>query len=244
MVLETILGYDLTGGGVMTAPGPSFTIKGPNTQRAYIRGYYLDGISGHMVVVTNPNNTDWESGFILTQTINGLATSTPKVIHWFNSAIPVQGGDVLVLTSTSGGNPHHCGLYVDYPPYTFKVPSPASLGEQYRLTRLTAAAAALTAGVVQTGLTTLTGWGKRRYTPHAVQAVGALTTNPFIGLNKLGEAYKTFWPLPLTDVAQCWHPYELPDGLFEIRAGDTVEVSWLSDTAESPTANVTFRYVA
>jgi len=197
-----------------------------------------------MVVVTNPNNTDWESGLILTPTMNGTAVAYGKVMHYFNSAIPVQGGDILVLTSTAGAVPIHLGLLMDYPPYSFKVPGPATLGEQYRLTRLTAAAAALTAGVVQTGLTTLTGWGKRRYTPHSVQAVGALTTDPFIGLNKGGEAYKTFWPLPLTDVAQNWNPYELPDGLFEIVKGDTVEISWLSDTAESPTANLTFRYVA
>lgn len=248
MGLDTILFYDATGGGTATVVAPtSFTIKGPSSQDAWIVGYFYDGISAEEVTVKCGNDTRWHpDGFSLPATTDGTAVGNagfPGGIQPLPFKVPVRGGDLLSFTCTSGANPVFGGLLVEYPggvPFGWRSHL-EGIGGLY--TRTTSASGTnLTAATVQEGLVKLDGFDERVYTPVSVQVAAAYTTTPIIGIRKLGSGDYLFVPLPLTDVAQSWGMIMLPRGIGTFTAGDTMQIAWLSSTAEQPTAKITFSH--
>lgn len=245
MVLDSIVGYDATGGGVMTVVAPtSLTIKGGSTQKAYIVAYCVDGISAQRVIVTNPANPKWDAtGLELYPTSDGTAVGAGAQFQPLKHKVPVQGGDILVLTSVSGANPIHCVLYIDYPPYSFQLRSDNPEGEALYYTRTTAAGGTnCAAGTFVQGATNLTNFPERDLTPISVHANGNFTTTAFLGIRKLGTGYMTVWAVGLTDIANDWWTYGLPKGLFKVTKGDSIELFWCSVSAEQPTAQIDFAY--
>ncbi len=245
--MDSILAYDLTGGGVMAALAPtSFTIKGPSSQNAYIVGYASNGISPQGAVVTCANDERWEAaGFNLHNTADGTAVGAGDQWVPLPVKVPVRGGDVLAITSVSGANPHWVILYIDYPPFNYKARDPfQSQPSGCLITRTTAASGVnLTAGVVQGGLVTLVGFGARTYSPVYIHMTGGtMTTDNYMGIKKLGDPYTTFWRVPLIAAGDDQKVWPLPQGMFTVGQGDTVEISWAGDTANQPIAMVTFAY--
>ena len=244
-MLDSIVGYDATGGGVLAVVAPtSLTIKGDNSQVAYIVGYAYDGISAEEVTITNAQNRDWPAGGVsLPATSDGTAVGAGMPWLPLDVQIPVRGGDVLVLTSTSGANPVHLVLYLDYPPYSFQLRDPLAPIKGYCWTRITAAGGTnCAAGTTVQGATNLTAFGDYVWTPVAINAAAAFTTTAFLAVRKLGgPSNLVFWPIGLTDVANDMRGYILPKGLgLTFTKGDAMEIFWISATAEQPTANVTF----
>lgn len=246
MVLDTILTYDAANGGVqLVVPPTSLTIKGPSSQTAYLVGHFLDGISVNDCAVTCATNPDWEAaGVTLLPTSTGTAIIGNMPFKLWDHKIPVRGGDVLVLTSTSGANPTHCGLFVEYPGEPGY--GPRNIAESvghYRTYATAAGGTNCAAGTLVQGATNITGFQQgKTYTPLYASMSGAFTTTGFLGIRKLGANYMFITPVPLTDVAQAWEPKSFPKGLFTATQGDAIEVWWSSVTAEQPTANVTFVY--
>lgn len=248
MVLDTILTYDAANGGVQTVVSPtSLTIKGPSTQKAYLVAYALDGISVNDVIVTCATNPDWEpAGIQLKPTTAGIATSGGPPIAALPTKVEVKGGDVLVFTSTSGANPTHALMYVDYPPYTWKgLRDMANIPEGHLVYKATAAGGTnCAAGTLVQGATNVSGFMQgRSYNVVAATISGAFTTTAFLGMRKLGSSYMLIIPCPLTDVAQAWQPFYLPPGVMDsFGQGDQMEIFWSSVTAEQPTGNILFAY--
>lgn len=245
MAIDTILAYAATGGGVMAVVSPtSLTIKSDG----HIVGYFYDGISAESVAITNANNPSWEAaGVTLPATSDGTAVGAGDPFRWLPHKIPVKKGDVLVLTSTSGANPVHCGIYVEYSGGLGFSIRPTQEGAAYYVTKATAAGGTnCAAGTIVQGATNVTGFGQgRTYTPVQVKANAAFTTTAFLGLRKLGgDNYLFIVPIGLTDVADDMKAAVLPKGLFTVTQGDAIEVFWSSATAEQPTAEITFAYSA
>lgn len=246
MVLDTILTYDAANGGVQTVVPPcSLTIKGPSSQTAYIVGYFLDGISVNDCAVTCATNPDWEAaGVTFLPTSTGTAIIGNQPFKWLDHKIPVRGGDVLTCTSTSGANPTHFGLYIEYPggeSYGHRALGGAT--GHLRTYALVAGGTNCAAGTLVQSATNTTGFQQgKTYTPLYASISGAFTTTAFLGIRKLGSNYMFITPVPLTDVAQAWAPMNFPKGLFTCTQGDSVEVWWSSVTAEQPTGNLTFVY--
>lgn len=244
-MLDSIVGYDATGGGVMTVVNTtSLTIKGDQAQTAYIVAYAVDGISAQRVIVTNTQNPAWDAtGLVLYPTNDGTAVGAGVQFQVLKHKIPVKGGDVLTLTSVSGANVIHCVLYIDYPPYTFQLRPDQATEEGLYYTRTTVAGGTnCAAGTSVQGATNLTAFPNRVLTPVSVHANAAFTTTAFLGLRKLGTGYITYWMIGLTDIANDHWTYSLPKGLFTVTKGDSIELFWISATAEQPTAQIDFVY--
>lgn len=245
MAVDTILTYDATGGGTQAVVTPtSLTIK----DNGYIVGYFADGISCEDITITNTNNPLWEAaGFKLPATSDGTAVGAGDMSRWLPHKIPVKKADVLTVVSTSGANPVHAGIHVEYPTskgYQFAI-RPDQEGNAYYTTKSTTAAGTnCAAGTIVQGATNITGFGQgRTYTPVMVKANAAFTTTAFLGMRKLGgDNYIYITPVGLTDVANDTKMTKLPKGLFTVTQGDAIEVFWSSVTAEQPTADVTFAY--
>lgn len=246
-MLDTILTYDATGGGTQAVVAPtSLTIKGGSNQKAYLVGHFLDGISVNDCTLTVATNSNFEPGGVsLEPTTSGIATSGGPPARFWPHKMEVLGGDTVTLVSTSGANPTHCGIYVEYPwmkdgdkamPYA---PRSIAEAEGHYMTRATTAGGTnCAAGTFVQGATNLTGWLQgRTYSPIGATISAAFTTTAFLGMRKLGASNMFVWPCPLTDVAQAWNQVPFPKGTFEVRQGDQVEVWWSSATAEQPTAN-------
>lgn len=243
MPIDTILGYDATGGGVMTVVAPtSLTIK----DDGYLFGYFLDGISAQRVIVTNPANTKWDAtGLVLYPTSDGTAVGAGVQWQLLKHKVPVKQGDVLILTSVSGANPIHCGLYVDYPPFSFKLRADEPSEMAYGYTRTTVAGGTnCAAGTIVQGATNLANFPDRILTPVKIHANAAFTTTAMLGIRKLGTGTIFIVPIGLTDVANDWWSPELPLGLFTVTQGSSIELFWCSVTAEQPTAQIDFAYAA
>jgi hypothetical protein len=245
-MLDTILLYDATGGGAMTAISPSsLTIKGPSNQKAYLIGYWLDGISVNRLTITCTTNKNFEAaGFVLPPTTDGTAITCGKQFELLPHKMELNGGDVLVATLEAGANPGHAGLFIEYPGEPNYGIRPVQDGEANYVTKPTTATGTnCTAGAITWGTTMLTGWVQgRAYTPLKVAANAAFTTTPIVCLRKLGSNFMLALPVALTDVAQDWIYPALPKGWFVVQSGDSVEVGMSSATAEQPTADVTFAY--
>lgn len=248
-MLDTILTYDATGGGVQAVvPPTSLTIKGGANQQAYLVGHFLDGISVNECTLTCATNPDWEAaGFSLKPTTQGIATSGGPPADFWRHKVPVRGGDVMVLTSTSGANPTHAGLYVDYPWMQgpkYQARHTAESDGHYVLKTTAAGGTNCAAGTLVRGATNLTGWMQgRQYYLESATISAAFTTTAFLGLRKLGSNNLFIWPCPLTDVAQAFQPMSIPKGALDtVQQGDQVEVYWSSVTAEQPTANTNWVY--
>jgi len=182
---------------------------------------------------------------VLYPTTDGTAVGSGVQWQPLKHKVPVRGGDVLVMTSVSGANPIHCILYIDYPPYGFSVrpDNPTETGLYY--TRTTVAGGTnCAAGTSQQATTNLGAFPNRMLTPVAVHANAAFTTTAFLGLRKLGTGYIVYFPIGLTDVANDWWSFGLPKGLFTVTKGDSIELFWISVTAEQPTAEIDFVYPA
>jgi len=245
MPLDCIAAYDATGGGVMTVVAPtSLTIKGDASQTAYIVAYCYDGISAEEVTITNGQNTKWPAtGVSLKCTSDGTAVGASPRIRVLSYKLPVQGGDVLVLTSTSGANPVHLVLYIDYPPYSFGLRPETASEAAILWTRPTVAGGTnCAAGTSVQAATNMVNWGDRVWTPVWIESNAAFTTTAFIAIRKFGGASNlVFFPIGLTDVANDQHALTLPKGLgITFTKGDAMEYFWISATAEQPTANITF----
>lgn len=247
-MIDSILTYDATGGGTqLVVPPCSLTVKGPSSQVAYLVGYAMDGISVNDAIVTCTTNKDWDpAGIHLKPTTAGIATSGGPPISWLPVKVPVKGGDVFTIVSTSGANPTHVILYVDYPPYGFQgardMSKPPVANLTYKAT--VAGGTNCAAGTFVMGATPLrTFIGGRRFNVIGATISGAFTTTAFLGLRKSGSSYMMIIPCPLTDVAQAWQPFWLPPGVMEsIQQGDEIEVWWSSVSAEQPTGNVWLAY--
>lgn len=250
--MDTILTYDAANGGVQAVvPPTSLTIKGSSDQKAFLVGHFLDGISVNDCTLTCSTNPDFEAaGFSFEPTTSGIATSGGPPVRFWPHKIEMKGGDVLVLTSTSGANPTHAGIFVDYPwmkdgdasrPY---LPRQVAESNGRYVTKATVAGGTnCAAGTFVQGATPITGFMQgRRYSPVAATISGAFTTTAFLGLRKLGSNNLFVWPCPLTDVAQAWNQVPFPKGTFEVGQGDTVELLWSSASAEQPTANTRWVY--
>jgi len=241
-MIDTILGYAATGGGVMTVVAPtSLTIKADG----YLFGYFIDGISASRVIVTNPQNLDWNpTGLVLYPTTDGTAVGAGVQWQPLKHKVPVKEGDILVLTSVSGANPIHCGLHVDYAPFSFKLrpDEPTEMAHSY--TRTTVAAAANCAAGTTVQGPNLTAFPNKILTPVKIHANAAFTTTAMLGIRKLGTGTMFIVPIGLTDVANDWWSYELPLGLFTVTQGSSIELFWCSVTAEKPTAQIDFAYPA
>ncbi len=247
MALDTIFTYDASGGGTQTIVAPtSYTIKGKGD--AEIIGYFADGISLNDITVTCTTNTDWEpDGFNLPATSDGTAIGAGDIWKPLPHKIPVVGGDVLSIASTSGANPVHAGLFVNYPDkepaYSLRPRQEESELGHYITKATTAGGTNCAAGTLVRGATALTGFMQNRvYTPCMVKANAAFTTTAFLGLRLSGSSNMVIVPIPLTDVAADFKNEVLPKGMFTAMQGDSVEVWWSSATAEQPTADVTFVY--
>lgn len=243
MAIDTILTYDATGGGTQAVvPPTSLTIK----HDGYLVGYFADGISLNDIVITNTNNPAWEAaGFKLPATSDGTAVGAGDAMRWFPHKIPVKKADVMTVVSTSGANPVHAGLYVEYPGGSgFGLRKELEGAAFYTTKTTTAAGTNCAAGTIVQGATNVTGFNQAKtYTPVMVKANAAFTTTAFLGLRKLGGAnYLFITPIGLTDVANDMKPAVLPKGLFTVQHGDEIEVHWSSVTAEQPTADITFAY--
>ena len=85
MALDTILGYDATGGGVLAAVAPtSLTIKGRSDQEAHLVGYFYDGISAEDLTVTCATNPAWDAaGFRVHATTDGTAIGSGDQFRYF-----------------------------------------------------------------------------------------------------------------------------------------------------------------
>jgi hypothetical protein len=240
-MIDSILAYDATGGGVMTIVAPtSFTIKADG----FLVGYFLDGISAQRVIVTNPANTDWDAtGLVLYPTTDGTAVGAGVQWQPLKRKVPVKQGNILVFTSVSGANPIHCGVYVDYAPFSFKLRSDEPLEAAYGYTRTTVAGGTnCAAGTLVQGATNLTAFPDRVLTPVKIHANAAFTTTAMLGIRKLGSGTMFIIPIGLTDIANDWWSYELPLGLFTVTQGASIELFWCSVTAEQPTAQIDFTY--
>lgn len=251
MVLDTILGYDATGGGTLAViPPTSLTIKGSSNQKANLVGYFYDGISAEDLTVTCATNPDWDAaGFRVHATTDGTAIGSGDQFRYFPKKIPVRGGDVLSLVGTSGANPVHAGIYVDYPwmqgPKFEKRPWEGESDEAYETYKSIAAGGTnCAAGTIVQGATNVTGFLQgRTYTPVGIEANGAFTTTALIGIRKLGGLNTLFVaPIGLTDVANDWNYHPLPKGIFTVTQGDQIEPFFSSVTAEQPTANLRLLY--
>jgi hypothetical protein len=244
-MLDTILGYDATGGGVAAVvPPTSLTTKGAGT----IVGYFYDGISAEEVTITCPTDEDWPAaGFSLPATSDGTAVGAGLQWMPLDVQVPVKANKALVLTTTSGGNPVHVGVYVDYPglggasaPFSIRQPGSA---KGIPWTRSTVAGGTnCAAGTIVQGATNLTNFGNHTWTPVAINANAAFTTTAFLGIRKLGGAnLLPIFPVGLTDVANDMRGYGLPHGIGQTYTGnDAMEIFWSSVTGEQPTANITF----
>lgn len=248
MVLASMVAHDATGGGVMAAlsGGPSLNVPGIAGKDSILVGYSNTGISANEVTLTCAADDRWPvAGFSLKATSNGAAASYCKPIVWFDNPMPCRAGETITFTATSGANDNWVILYWDVEPFSFKKPTDDARAPAFKHTRTTAASGTnLTALTVQSGLVTLGSFGAHDYVIDSVTIGGAFTTSPIIGLkvDKPGWDYTIYIQLAETDVADLWVPTRWPAGCMPIRAGDTLNVSWLSDTAEQPTANITFKY--
>lgn len=243
-----MLAHDATGGGVMAAlsGGPSLNVPGPAGQDAHIVGYTYMGISAEDVTLTCAAEDRWpQAGFSLKCNSNAAAASFCKPITWLRNRVPIRCGEALVFTGTSGANDAWCALQLDVPPHSVKRPEDREHSPAIFHTRTTAASGTnTTALTVQHNLVTLTQFGDYLQEIDSVSIAGAYTTAPFIGLkvDKPDWPYRIYLPLAETDVANLWEKIQIPQGTMPIRKGDTLEVSWLSDSTEQPTANVTLKY--
>lgn len=248
-----MVAYDATGGGVMTTTvgGAPLVVPGKPGSTSYIVAYALDGISVNEVTITCAQETEWDAaGFSLKPTGNGTATGRCRSIQTLNNPIPITAGRTLVLTGTSGANPMLLIVYITYDGGSWKPRLSHNVGAPKRLlTRASAASGVnLTAYTIQTGLITLATWPNKAYEPVEIAPDAAFTTTPIIGIRKLNEGDWFFVMLPLTDVAQLWDPIMLPYGVLDgpsgplIHSNDTLEIAWLSATAEQPTGKLSFAY--
>jgi len=238
MPLYSIMGYDATGGGVMTVVSPtSLTVK----EDGNIVGYALDGISVQRCVITIPQSTKWDpTGLVLYPTSDGTAVGAGRQWMPLKHKVPVKKGDVIVMTSVSGANPCHCILYLEYGSgFSVRPDAPSEAGLYY--TRTTVAGTNCAAGtLVQVG--DLTTFPDRILTPVSIHANAAFTTTAFVAMRKSGSGDITIWPIGLTDIANDWTSPGLPKGLFTVTKGDSIELWFSSVTAEAPTAQIDFVY--
>jgi len=250
MVLACIGAHDPTGGGTLAAltGWTSLNVPGVAGQDSHLVGYYLDGISVNECTITCAADDRWPTaGFSLKPTANGTATTRCKAVHWFDNPTPVRAGEAISFAGTSGANDMFCILYFDVAPFNYVKPTDSAKAPVYKWSRTTAASGTnLTALTVQSGLVSLTAFGDHQYEIDDIAIAAAFTTNPIIGLkvDKPDWPYTVWFPLPLTDVAQMWDKLQVPPGMLKIVKGDTLNVSWLGETAEQPTATITFKYAA
>lgn len=251
MVMASIVASDATGGGVLAAPTncPSLVVPGDFGKDALIVGHTLDGVSVNECTLTCAGDDRWPTnGFSLRPTSDGTAVGSGKPLEWWDNPVPVKCGQTITFTGTSGANYMWCILYFDIPPYTFKKPMGEMKGPVYKWTRVTTASGTnLTANTLQTGLVTHTNFGDHDYFIDDITVAAAFTTNPIIGLKSETEGstpYTLFFMLPLTDVAQDWEKLRIPPEAIRIKQGTTLAISWLGETAEQPTANITYKYAA
>ena len=248
MVLASMVAHDATGGGVMAAltGGPSLNVPGKAGEDSYLVGYTYAGISAEEVTITCAADDRWPTaGFSLKATSNCAAASGCKALRWFKNRTPVRAGEAITFTGTSGSNASWCILYFAVAPFNWRRPDEAQKVDAFKWSRTTAASGTnTTALTVQSGLVTLTAFGDHEYEIEDITIGGAFTTAPIIGckIDKGDWPYTVYFLLPETDVAQLWEPIDLPSGILKVVKGDTMNISWLTDSTEQPTAIFTFKY--
>lgn len=251
MVLATLVASDATGGGVGAAPTgcPSLVVPGDFGEDALFIGHALDGVSVNDVTYTCPGDDRWHaSGFKKRPTSDGTAIGFGRHVDWWDNPIPIKCGQTIVPTITSGANYSWNLMYFDVPPYNFVKPNDALKAPARIWTRTTTASGTnLTANTLQTGLVTLRDFGDFDYVIDDIITAAAFTTNPIIGLKSEtagSSPYRNYFILPLTDVASNWDKLRIPKEAIRVKQGTTLDISWLGETAEQPTANISFKYAA
>lgn len=240
---------DATGGGALAAPTgcPSLVVPGKLGEECLIVGHALDGVSVNECTITCAGEEGrWPTtGFSLRPTSDGSAIGGGKSVEWWDNPVPVKSGQTIAFAGTSGANYMWNILYLDVPPYNFKMPMPGPKAKAVKWTRSTAASGTnLTANTLQTGLVTLANFGDYAWQIDDIHADAAFTTNPIIGLKldkKEATPYRLYFILPLTDVAQDWERLRFPGDQLPIGLGDVLDIGWLGETAEQPTAKITFK---
>ena len=246
-MLDTIMGYDAANGGVLAVVTPTSNLTFKDNGK--IVGYFYDGISAEEVTLTVPTDDDWPAaGVSLPATSDGTAVGAGMPWRPLQFQLPVKKDKAVVMTATSGNNPVWGGLLVDYPSKgePFGLRDPLQPATAYLWTRTTVAGGTnCAAGTTVQGATGLTAWGDYEWQPVAVEAAAARTTTVFVGFRKFGGPnFIPFFPIGLTDVANDMRGYGIPKGVGQTYTGnDTMELFLGSDTAEQPTANITFARV-
>lgn len=254
MVMACVIGSDATGGGTLAAPtgAPALTVPGIQGQDSLLVGYALDGVSVNECTISVPGDDRLPSaGFSLRPTSDGTAVGRGRSVKWLDNPMPMKAGNTINMAGTSGANYMWLFLYFDVAPFSFVHPikRKGAGAKAYKWSRTTTASGTnLTANTVQSGLANLfmRDFGNHEYEIDDIAPAAAYTTNPIIGL-KVDDPRTPYWiyfMLPLTDVADDWDAIEVPPGMLTVKGGQTLQLAWLGETAEQPTAIITFKYAA
>jgi len=250
--LDSIVFYSTAAGtGAALAP-TSAVIKG-NQGDAYIVGMKAgpQGSDNTTWTLTCAGDPRWEAAGIRKQAslTDADATLLPAVSDdiWLPTKVPVKCGATLTCVSDVGADDTYCVVYVDYPQYgePFKVRHPAaSQPVGFEVFKTITAGAALTAFTISANSANDQTFQRGRvYTPVRVEGNFAGTTPFFIGIRNTKYNLVSYWLCRAENIAVGGHNSTmLPYGMGTVDGGETAFFDFLSTTAESPVATVTYAY--
>jgi len=254
MGLDTIMFYSTAAGtGAALAP-TSAVIKG-NTGDAYIVGFKCgpQGTDNTVWRLTCPGDPRWEAAGVIrpAAVTDADATLLPCVNDdiWLPTKIPVKCGATLICVSIAGADDAYAAVYVEYPSLgdAFRIRDPAnSQPTGFLVTKTVTAGAACTAFTIMPNSTNDQTFQRGKvYTPVEVSGHFAGTTPFFIGIRNTKLNLITYWLCRAEEVAVGGGNITmLPYGMGTVDGGETAFFDFLSTTAESPIADVTYAYMA
>jgi len=252
MGLDSIVFYSTAAGtGAALAP-TSAVIKG-NSGDAYIVGMQAGpvGTDNTTWTLTCAGDARWEAGGItklakFTDSAANLIESATDDI-WLPTKVPVKCGATLTCVSNEGADDTYCVIYVDYPQFgeAFKIREPAvSQPVAFEITKTLTAGAALTAFTIAANSTNNATFQRgKAYTPVRVEGNYAGTTPFFIGIQNTKFNLATYWLCRGENIATGNRSHtNLPYGMSTVDGGETAFFHFLSTTADTPIALVTYAY--